>query len=335
MDLSECTLQPLSFGAVDADYSGSLDLIVAVGGSNVHVLDPATLAVTNVELPLEGSSISVGPDGLSAAVSHAGSISIVDLVANSVAKTISTSTTEAGDVVMANNGYAYLIPAYGDPVRVHSVELASGVDHSSGGGDVAAGSLAKLHPASGILYGVEHISTWNLLRWDLSDDVAAGPARPGDVPGAPDAPAGSLCGDLWLDTTGEQLVTGCGGVFRTAPGAPDDLTGIGVFEDIVPSDPVDVRYRSMAHVASKDRWYAIPGQQYLSPAGEEREVSIDVFDANSLTLQATLSLPCLASESNGLKARGSFVFASADGTSIYVLAEPLNQPLGLAVFEVE
>ena len=91
---------------VDAEYSGALARIVMVSATpnRLHVFDPLTAVDVPVDLPLAPTSLSVGPDGLFAAVGHDGWVSYVDLSAGSLVKTMPVSTA-AVDVVLAGNGF--------------------------------------------------------------------------------------------------------------------------------------------------------------------------------------------------------------------------------------
>ena len=75
------SLARLSFNVTDAEYSISLGKLVLVSTSpnELHIYDPLTEADQIVPLVMPPFAVSVGPDGLHAAVGHDGWISYVDL----------------------------------------------------------------------------------------------------------------------------------------------------------------------------------------------------------------------------------------------------------------
>lgn len=72
---------PLAFNVVDSDYSTALNRIIAVAASpnELHIYDPAVQSDAVIPLNLTPTCVSVGPDGLHAAVGHDGYVSYVDL----------------------------------------------------------------------------------------------------------------------------------------------------------------------------------------------------------------------------------------------------------------
>ena len=66
-------ITPLTHRVLDAEYSKQLDRIVtipATSSNQLHVVDPATGSGVAIDLPLPPACVSVGPDGLFAAVGH-------------------------------------------------------------------------------------------------------------------------------------------------------------------------------------------------------------------------------------------------------------------------
>ena len=103
----------LSYDVVDAEYSKPLNRIVAVSSDQpaLHVLDPETFQEVSVTLPLEPTSVSVAPDGLTAAVGHtgppgSGRVSLVDLVAGEVLATWPV-TMQVRDLILDGTKHAY------------------------------------------------------------------------------------------------------------------------------------------------------------------------------------------------------------------------------------
>jgi len=105
----------------------------------------------------------------------------------------------------------------------------------------------------------------------------------------------------------------------------------------VPSTrPVHALFQSISLVPDKDRIYALIGQQFLDPQASPLEGQLGTFSYNALDLLGTKAIPCIARDSLKLPAVGHYVFTSADGTKIFVLAQSQVDPTwGLATFVFE
>jgi hypothetical protein len=75
------------------------------------------------------------------------------------------------------------------------------------------------------MYGINvGLSPTDLERYDISA---------GAVSAVVDSPYHGdyrMCGDLWISKDGTRIFTGCGTVFRAAPGTKDDFLYNGSFE---------------------------------------------------------------------------------------------------------
>jgi len=137
----------LPFRVIDAEYSRALDAIVAVSESPnaLHLYNPVTQSFRSVALAATPTSVSVGPNGLFAAVGHNGTISYVDLANASLVSTLNVSTNVL-DIVLAGNGYVYAFPRTDQWVTIHCVHIASNTETQHTGRSIYAGTLARLHP---------------------------------------------------------------------------------------------------------------------------------------------------------------------------------------------
>src|SRR5262249_55068182 len=149
-----------------------LGRIVVLSYNSIQLVDPATFDKTSISLPMGSESMSLAPDGRSAAVSHDHALSIIDLSAQSLTATIPTNAG-AGDVVMAAHGFAYFVPRDSSYSDLHSVDIAAGVDHGNDNRFTPYynDTFIKLHPSGMSIYGIAHATPSSLVRNDISAGV--------------------------------------------------------------------------------------------------------------------------------------------------------------------
>jgi len=329
----ECTASSLDFQVQDADYSDSLDRVVALAiePRAVMIVDPYTLETTPIELPLAGSSISVSPDGKQAAVAHNGYVSIVNLEEAALEKTITTSTV-AGDVMMGGNGFAYVLPESDQWVAIHSIDIEAEVDLGDDNvWSIYAGTLGKLHPSGQAAYGITvGLSPTDIESYDISNGVVGtvtGSQYHGDYP---------MCGDIWISKDGLRIFTGCGTAFRASPGNDDDMTYNGALEEQdSPEQFYYRRYDYIAHDAFNEKVYALFSDSDAFSTPEKRVVTLRTYDYEFLSFEGDRAVPCLGTGGVDHALQGRFVFPATNGESIVVLGraegEGLLNDWGLAV----
>ncbi len=198
----------LSFNVLDAEFSKSLNRVVAVSASpyELHVLNPLTKADQWVSLAYRPLSVSVRPDGLYAAVGHDGWISLVNLQTLAVER-VYEMYTDVNDIVLAANGYMYAFPrrSWSD---IYSVEVATGKITAISA--IYEGRTARLHSSGKSLY----VGDWDFSKWDISAGTLKLAASPWNL---------DVCGNLWLTEDGTRMVTACGKVYRTSDVPADDF----------------------------------------------------------------------------------------------------------------
>lgn len=314
--MGECLTAQLPYDVVDADYSTSLDRIILATSapSELVILTPGTLDAQQVSLPLIPSSLSVAPDGLSAAVAHNGFISIVDLANGVLSKTIPT-TTVAGDIVLAGNGFAYLLPESDQWVGIHSIDIAAGIDFGDDNSwGIYAGTIAKLHPSGLAIYGITvGLSPTDIEIYDISGGVV------GQIKDSPYHGDYAMCGDLWLGKDGARIFTGCGTAFKASPGTAEDMKYSGAFEE---SSAGQLTYRSIVHDPTKGKVYAIGHEGPLwDDSPNPSETLVRAYSYDFLASEGSLPIPCMESGPTKAIAYGRFVFVSSDGAQIHVLTQ--------------
>ena len=319
----------LSFRVVDAEYSHSLDRVVLVAGhpNRLVVLDGESGSFVDAPLLRTPTSVSVAPDGRSAAVGHNGQLSLFDLAPLSLRSTLNVAA-DVGDVVLAGNGYVYVLPRSAQWESLFSVEVASARETITGG--VYSGTVARLHPAGDRMYGADRgISPDDIERYDIvqgAATVAYDSPYHGQYP---------MCGGLWFSDDGARIFTACGHVFRASHVRADDMT----YERALEGGP---HVRWLDHSPTARLLAVVHGSAFAPPsvpnASTTRDVS--VFDDRALTFRARASLPKFEVGGKQYAGEGRFVFFNAQSTRLYVLIEaeasaPTVHDFGLARFGVD
>jgi hypothetical protein len=307
------TLNLLDYRVLDAEYSDSLDSIVFVTDSPdraLHIYNPVTGSDVRVALPLGAMAVSVSPAGDKAAVAHDAHLTYVDLLLGTILKTCDVKS-DAIDIVLADNGWAYVFPMTDQWSQIHGIMLDNCSETLSVGSSIYAGTVAKLHPGGTKLYGADRrLSPSDIERYDITNGP---PICVYDSPYHGDYP---MCGNLWISSDGLRIFTACGRVFRASDTRSEDMTYNGRLESV---DSI----RHLAHATAQGKVLVIPlasTTSYLSnPNGD---TLLRIHDYQFLTLDRTVALPSIPGQGTTVfKAHGQFVFAKADGSAYYVVLQ--------------
>jgi hypothetical protein len=298
----------LDHDVVDAEYSiaSGLLLIVSSSPNRLFVYDLEVGGSWSVDLPLAGCCVSVRPDGRFAVVAHDGLLTYVDLVSRQIVQSFPT-TTDAIDVVLASNGWAYVFPRTDQWVEIHGINLTTGAE--SNGSTIFAGTRAKLHPAGAFMYGVWFLSPADIEKYDIR---AGRPTHAGDSPYHGDYPIGY---NLWMSQDGSRILTETGRIFRTSSVASEDMQYVGRLFGIEAA-------RGIADSPTRGRIYALgtPTQiQHLGVPPEVRTPEVRSYDASNLLDRGALTLPKISLNGQEADADGHHVFADSRGGRVYVL----------------
>ena len=301
---SQSPITPLNHRAIDAEYSKQLDRIVTVSTTpqnQLHIVNPLTGGSVSVDLPLAPTCVSVGPDGLFAAVGHNGWISYVNLSTPLLLQSLPV-TADVLDIILAGNGWVYAFPRRDQWTRIKCVNLESGKETSSVGNSIYAGTVARLHPSGAAMYGV--IS--DIEKYDISEGTAVvlydSPYH-GDY---------EMCGNLWISEDGSRVFTRCGNVFRSSEIPTEDISYNGSLTDIR-------QIGDLSHSAAANKVLAIPGNIYGQPAIRDTEVWI--YDYSFLSLESKIKLPPFSVNGRSYLSHGRFVFFNADGSRYSVIIQ--------------
>src|SRR5574340_139185 len=213
--ITDRSVRGLAFKVTDAEYSKQLDRIVMVSGApsnQLHIYDPVADVDQTVDLSALPTSVSVGPDGLFAAIGHNGAISHVNLVSKAVTTVLSVGANLA-DVVLASNGYVYAMPNSG---QFFGVNLNTGLATANAGyfffGET--GMRAKLHPSGSVLYATAS----TIQKFDISGGAPVY-LYDSSFPGV----NYSSGGELWMLEDGTGIITRYAYVFSASTGTARDL----------------------------------------------------------------------------------------------------------------
>jgi len=196
----------LPFKPVAFDYSKKLDrlILVSANPNRLHIYDPATSQTVSVALAQPPLSLSIGPDGVHAAVGHDALISSVDLEKGVVQKQLNVSAV-VSNLVLASS-WIYTIGGYSSS---YSVNIQTG--EASRDNAAFMMSSGKLNTAVNAIYGPRDGTSPNdVEKWNIST---------GPMTAETDSPYhGDYCiyGPVWFSPDGNRIYTGCGTIFRAS-----------------------------------------------------------------------------------------------------------------------
>ena len=216
----------LSHDVVDAEYSNALDAIVMVGSypaSALYVYDVGTGVETQQPLVKAPTAVSVGPDGLAAAVGHDALISIVDLTQvgqpAAPAPTQLDVSADVFDIVLDGRGRVHALPRADQRANIHTVYIATNTEDLANG-PLSEDARGRLHPSGDYIYTVRH----ELEKWDLTGDPVT---LMYDAPYQADDETGR---NLWFHENGATIYTAIGNTFQSSTVQADDMIHSGALQ---------------------------------------------------------------------------------------------------------
>lgn len=302
----------LPFRVVDAEYSKSLDAIVAVSESpyRLVIYRPTTRSLLSVALGAAPLCVSVGPDGKFAAVGHDGTISYVDLENALLVKTLDVSANVL-DIVLAGNGYVYAFPRVDQWETIRSVHISSNLETQSTGRSIYAGTLGRLHPGSTWMYGANNgLSPADIEKYDISAGTAV---YKYDSPYHGDYP---MCGNLWFSEDGARIYTACGNVFRSTAIESTDMTYAGKLEG-----ESSIRWASNSQAAGSIAILPSYGAYWWQPSAPRSDHEVHYYTPDFLVYRGKYVLPPFVVENTSWPSRGRWHFFDATGTRQYVVVQ--------------
>jgi hypothetical protein len=305
---------------VDAEFSAALNAIVMVSSypeNALYVHDLATRTERVIALTREPTAVSVGPDGMHAAVGHIGLVTIADLAVAGAAEPILLTTVAAvQDVVLAGNGWVYAFPSGPSPRQLSSLHIATGAETLS----TAAWSFddfrAVLNLAGTALYAANTGSTPdNVSRFPLG----VGPAQYGYS--APYHGVHNVCGNVWLAENGSRLYSRCGATFSQSETQAEDLLYAGSLALYAPNGYNEgYLIESLSDSAEAQQVALIEFGGYCQSYPDTCRSHVNLYSNASLTLATRYSLTPFTVSGTTYAQWGMFAFHSADGSKRYVVS---------------
>jgi hypothetical protein len=298
----------LGFSPIDAEYSTTLDRIVMVSSTPaaLHVYDAAGAADTSVTLPLAPTCVGVSPDGKFAAVGHSAYVSLVDLQAGTVLKTLPISA-DAADVILTDPmtvtthvaRFAYVYPLHDQWSNIHVVDLTTGAE-TLASNSVYAGGRFKRQPASNHVFLVElGLSPQQLYRYDIQTSTGAFNYG-GESPYWGDYGMGS---NFWISGDGSQILFSSGNRFRTSDMTYAGTANMAIRSAFAPASPS----------AAAGTWIVQPATSAYPP-DTTSDLGFRILDAQFLTVNESVDYPKYTRAGVGYPVHGQYVFFDAAGT---------------------
>lgn len=311
----------LNHRVLDAEYSASLEKIVTVSSApaRLHIYDPLTASDISVDLPLDPKSVSVAPDGLHAAVGHDGWVSYVNLHTGQLLKTISVSAN-AGDIVLAGDGFVYAFPSEDQWVDVHAVSVATGAETISSHISLYEDARVRLHPSGIAVYAVDTaLSPGDIRKYSIGVGIASSLY---DSPYHGEYP---MCGNLWISEDGARIVTACGHVFRSSSVQSQDILYNGTLS-------AASQVRDAVHSTEAGRVLVVATQ---TPASD---TVVQIYNHLTLAFEGALPIPDFVLATGTYAAHARFVFFNAAGTQRFAIVQAdasagLRQDFGVVTFD--
>ena len=319
--------EALGHNVVDAEPSAPLNAIVMVSSapSNaIHVYDMATGTQNQQALASTPTSLSVSPDGLSAAVGHAGKISVVDLTQVGVpaapAPLLLDTSVNPIDVILDSLGHVLAISYQLDYDNMQLVDIATNSEQDTG---LSSGyDNFRRDPSSDALYSAHDSMPAGLSKWDMSSGSLVylyADTFYGDQ---------DTCGEVWFDAEGDTLITTCGRTFRASANPADDMVFTGRLALTEPAQYFDIGIRSISHSPAANQFVLIESSRHdCNPHSSSSPcyTRLAFHEASFLNRQAIYAIGPMIVGNRPYAHLGRFVFHGADGKK-YLIGEIEDPP---------
>ncbi len=295
---------------IDAEYDKNNDVIVVVSKNpnELRVFDPSKHSVKSVALNQTPTSLSVGLNGLHAAVGHNESFSYINLSTMQI-EYIYEVSANVTDIILAPNNWVYVIPERPSSIRIRCINLLNGLETQHIG--MASPRLKiQLHPSGDYIYGAtQNVGISDFLKYDIRNGTAEFLYR------SPYNGTYAFDGDIWISENGNRLFAKSRNVFNSSSNRDNDITYVGRFEG-------NNTIKTMDHSSAANSIYAV--FHTGSPSSETPANEIRKYDSRFLTFQGTIELPAFlipdgSGDGNFYNSEGHFGFFNSDGTKFHVI----------------
>jgi hypothetical protein len=319
----------LPHDVIDAEFSKALNRIVMVGSYPVNALyvyDVATATEYQQLLAKTPTSVSVAPDGLTAAVGHDALISVVDLtrvgLPGAPAPIGLNVSADVFDVVLDGLGSVHAFPRVDQWVEPHSIHIATNTEQIGSFG-LRAGSHARLHPSGGFIYTADNgLSPSDIEKWDITSGVAM------SLYDSPYHGDYGMCGDLWFHETGITIYTACGNTFRSSTIQTQDMVYSGALE-LSTSGFSNFMIRSLSQSDAHDEIslieYDVRNCSLFAPTGP-CFTHLAFYESLFLNRLAVYGIGPVTVNAIAYGQHGLFVFYDAIGTNKYLISKLEGMP---------
>jgi hypothetical protein len=294
----------LDFVAHDVEFDeiGEKWIVVSQSPPRMHVVDAVEKTFESVTLTYVPQCVGLRPDGAYAAVGHSAWITRVDM-GTLIPETPLQTTVDANDIVLAQNGFAYVFPRGSGWDNLRSVELPAGTE-TPDDELIYRGMVARQQPNADYIYAADNgISPSGVEKFDISSGVAA---YLWDEPGHGDY---NYRGNLWFSYYGTDFVARSGNAFRTAVDQLNDMVYIGGISD------VDyVTWADQAHATAK--WYVCHEDIWGDLMDEIR-----VYTGTTFAYESSYTVPSIPRLVGGgvEPFQATHCFVNSTGTALHVI----------------
>lgn len=323
----------LPHDVIDAEFSKTLNRIVMVGNypaNALYLYDPASGTEQQQALSAIPIAVSISPDGLTAAVGHDATITVVDLTMVGQPGAPAPIIVDVGaipiDVILDGNGYVHALPRVGVWEQIHTVHIATNTEQLSNGAFIYAGAHGRLHPSGNYLYTApdDSLSPADIEKWD----VRTGPAT--WLYDSPYHGEHGMCGNVWFSEDGITIYTTCGNTFRSSEVREQDMVYSGSLQmssSFIPFIPF--RIRSLSQSESAGEIVLIEYDYYIcdiAPSAGQCYEHLVFYESDFLGRTAVYGIGPMTISGTPYAQEGLFVFHDAFGTSKYLLSRLKGMP---------
>lgn len=315
----------LGHDVVDAEYSAALDAIVMASAHPVaalHLYYPASGVRHELSLSRTPTALSLAPDGLSAAVGHAGLITYIDLATvgepNPSQPVLLDVSANVWQLVLDGRGYVHVFLGGFRERNTHSIEIATNTEVIRTN-LITPESMPRLHPSGEYIYVADRgLSPSTMRKYDIRSGT---PTATHQFPYHSEYP---VCENLWMKQDGEIIYTGCGHLFLASEVQAQDMLYAGTLAR-PPEEPA-----SMIHALSQSELSQEIMLLESVPANcmffewADCYTHFSVYGSGDLERVSRASLAPILHEGRSYAQRGDFVFHSANGTNQYLISRLIN-----------
>jgi hypothetical protein len=291
----------------DIEFSKALNALVYLSSADgdLHIMNVADFSETTVALPYSAYRVGISPDGLFAAVSHAGMASLVDLTLGTAIDS-QTYPADWGDIVLDSNQRAHLVPVRDQWVDFVSLDFAN--DLVSEVGAARANTQLRMHPLSDWVYGADRgLSPSDFEKWDVSLFPST---SLGDSPYHGDF---SISGNIWISETGDQLLVAGANRFLASADPMLDMTHTGVIADDIVIEWAD-------HSAERGEWVVATSGQ----SGLALKHLLIYYEDVLLAQQKSVGVEAIPTDAAPISSTPRYVFFNDDGTQVIAIIEAIS-----------